>query len=359
MLRATGRVCSRCRTIIESGRKFCPNCGLLMNASNKALEISRDAPIELKIADYALESDLAASSAVDKITLLPRAVDFMIRYWQKPITRARLLGDGVRVNERQISSIYRIFDRCAAAIGTPLPELFIKQDPTFNAYTIGTNDDAVIVLHSALVDALKSDELSFVISHELGHVKSRHVTYLTVARFLGNGIVSFASALAAPLTVALHAWAREAELTADRAGLIGCGNISASLRAILMLALGSRRLLSEVSLQEFVLQDDVTQDKYGRLNLWLGQYDHPYLSSRARALVDFASTSRAKQLSDMIQRQLPAIDSVMIDCPAETVAVQRSTGNSGNTSRVRRFCACCGCELMETPPSSCPICGER
>ena len=74
----------------------------------------------------------------------------------------------------------------------------------------------------------------------------------------------------APLVVAIDAWSREMELTADRAGLIGCGSVNASLRAVLMLALGSRKLLPEVSLREFVQQHDDLQGGYAKLNLWLG-----------------------------------------------------------------------------------------
>ena len=171
------RVCPRCRILVGDGRRFCAQCGLMVaSLPGASLAVRRDAPVGLTIGDYSLSSDLAACALVDKIPLLPAAVEWAIRYWNKPMTRAELLGGGVRVSRSQLPSLFGILDWCAGAMDVPRPELIVKQDPTLNAYTVGTNDDNVVVLHSGLIDALQNDELAFVLAHELGHIKSRHVT---------------------------------------------------------------------------------------------------------------------------------------------------------------------------------------
>ena len=48
-----------------------------------------------------------------------------------------------------------------------------------NAMTFGTNDDAFILVHSALVDHFDDEELLSVIGHECGHIHNDHVVYLT------------------------------------------------------------------------------------------------------------------------------------------------------------------------------------
>jgi Zn-dependent protease with chaperone function len=207
-----------------------------------------------------------------------------ISRWSKPVERAKLLGDGIRITPRQSPSLHSILVEAAARVGVPCPELFIKQDPTFSAYTMGTNEDHVIVMHSGLFDAGEPDELQFILGHELGHIRNHHVTNMTIARFLANGVSGIVEVLAlplevlaAPLVVALDAWSREAEKTADRAGYLATLSPDASLRALVLLAAGSRKLMSEMNLSEYLSQREGLNTAQAKLHLWLGGYDHPHL----------------------------------------------------------------------------------
>ena len=61
--------------------------------------------------------------------------------------------------------------------------MYVVQSPTVNAMTIGM-DKPFIVLTTGLVDLMDTDELRFVIGHELGHALSGHAVYRTILMHL-------------------------------------------------------------------------------------------------------------------------------------------------------------------------------
>lgn len=336
--------CPWCGRTVESGRQFC--CGYFL--PNASTPIDRNAVAEFPskgIAEYALASDLALGKAVADIPILSSVARTVIAKWQSPIERARLLGDGVRITPKQVPSLYSRLAVAAERIGVSCPELFIKQDPTLNAYTVGTNKDHLIVVHSGLFDAAEPDELQFILGHELGHIRNHHVTNMTIARSLAQGFATIAGVLLLPLTAALDAWSREAEKTADRSGFIATASPDASLRALLLLAVGSRKLLSEITLSEYLVQRQGLNTAQAKIDLWFGGHDHPHLVERAHALVEFIVgpigsryfeqiASKPKQLTGNAQAG---------SAPGRDEKKRLESGDNQN-----RFCSVCGFELPES-----------
>jgi Zn-dependent protease with chaperone function len=129
-----------------------------------------------------------------------------------------------------------------------LPETFIKEGHSLNAFTFGSEERAYIVIDASLLRALSPPELMTVIAHELGHVKSGHMTYHTLAEVLGSGISLSASligldVLSIPLRLALLSWHRESEVTADRAGLLVVNDINVIGSLLPKLASGQGRTI--------------------------------------------------------------------------------------------------------------------
>lgn len=69
------------------------------------------------------------------------------------------------------------------------------EDARPNAFTFGSEDHASVVVSSGTLNLLTEHELSALFGHELGHVKSGHMLYHTVAEILGGGIGASASFL--------------------------------------------------------------------------------------------------------------------------------------------------------------------
>lgn len=133
----------------------------------------------------------------------------------------------------QFPEIYRISCDCARTLGIGMPNVFILNNPTMNAFTYAMDDiEPMVVIHSGLIERLTPGELKYIIGHECGHIQNYHSAYqylsqlvLGVGLDVTIGVISGISHLLAGLMTAgssalLAAWSRAAEVTADRAGMI-------------------------------------------------------------------------------------------------------------------------------------------
>jgi len=206
---------------------------------------------------YEHPADRAALGALRKLRGLDTAVKKFQSLFPERIIRMEHLGAAVRTSDRQFGRLHAMVRDAAGVLDLPrVPELYIKQSPELNAYTMGMAEPFV-VLHTALVDLLDPEELRFVVGHEVGHAMSGHCTYHTIARHL---VVLGAMAASVPLggigaqvlLAALGEWSRKSELSSDRAGLLVGQKREAALRALMKLAGGSH--LHEMDVAEFMLQ---------------------------------------------------------------------------------------------------------
>src|SRR4029078_1826492 len=151
-----------------------------------------------------------------------------------------------------------------------------------------------IVISAALIDHLSEVELMDVIGHECGHIQNSHVVYMTTLHFLRHAPTAFLRWSAKPAVLALNGWARRAEVTCDRAGMICTRDVEASIGCLVKLAIASQKLYSEVSIPEYLNQLKEAQ-------AGLGRYDeltrtHPYLPKRVEALPLVAETTQFRSL---------------------------------------------------------------
>jgi len=237
---------------------------------------------------YAYSADVAMLRTFKRIRPIELAAAAVVRA-SKEIMRNQLLGRTVRVSPQQFPSVHKLAVECAETLGVAVPAIYVANSPVINAYTSGTDDDAFIVIHSALVDAFEPDELKFVLGHETGHIQNKHVVYGTVLRMILEGASLFLAWFATPAQVPLMAWYRRAEITCDRAGLLCTGDLDAACRAFLKMAVGSRKLFEEMDVDAFVQQAKEGRVGVGRL---MEAFDtHPYLPKRIEALRVFADSA--------------------------------------------------------------------
>ena len=123
---------------------------------------------------------------------------------------------------------------CARILGIGIPNIYIVNDQTLNAYTIGTDDiEPLIVIHSGLYERVTPGELRCVIGHECGHIHNQHGIYNMLKQLMVAAGTSAAGLVSAQLMrlmtkgaeFLLNAWSRAAEVTCDRAGMICCERV--------------------------------------------------------------------------------------------------------------------------------------
>lgn len=241
---------------------------------------------------YAYEGDLRVLRKLRTLKPVEVAVAQTVKL-SKGFLDHEMLGNAVKVGPLQFPRIHRIVVECAQTLGIPAPRVYIVPNiATINAATYGLDDDAVIMVYAATVDHLTDEELRFVIGHECGHIQNNHVVYLTTLHILRGMLQAAAGVVLAPFLmpamVALQGWARAAEITCDRAGLLCCKDPSVATHSFVKLAIGSRRLFEEMNVAAYLDQLREAKDGYGRM----GELNksHPYLTKRIEALRVFADS---------------------------------------------------------------------
>ncbi len=268
-------------------------------------------------AAYAYSGDQKVLRTLGKITPVKLAVEATVRLWQS-IAKGQLLGSSIKVTDKHFAEIQAIAVDCARKLQIAVPTIYIAPEVgNLNAHTFGTRDDAYIVLNGVLVDHLDADELRFVIGHECGHIQNEHVVYTTALYYLMYSANIFLRWIVQPAVLALQSWARRAEITCDRAGLLCCHDPQIAERALVKLAVGSTKLADHINVEVFLEQLKESQKGPGRL-LEMTQA-HPYLPKRVAALRFFAETHFFQKAS---HRGVEATEAN--ETPAETAARGRS-----------------------------------
>lgn len=169
-------------------------------------------------------------------------------------------GNSVRVTPRQYPRAHQLLVEVCATFDWPrTPEMYVSQTPVFNAGAYGV-DDPFIVLHSAALELLEDEELRALIAHEMGHVMSGHALYHTIAAILFMVSLAALPILAGiallPVKLAVLEWSRKSELSADRAGMLGCQNAMAAQQLFMKMAGGYRGALEsgQMHLDDFMVQ---------------------------------------------------------------------------------------------------------
>ena len=246
-------------------------------------------------------SSTAFEHPTDKATLaaLRKApgIDWVFRkfneYGGDRAGRLYCLSDTVRVDRNQCPDLYQMLVESCATLDMPVPQLYIDQRPLANAFTFCV-ESPIIVLYSGLIELLDEEEWRVVLGHELGHIKAGHVLYRQIAEFLANLLMrlggrtfGLAQGLGMGLFYAFFHWYRQSELTADRAGLLVCQDVTTVLNVEMKLAGGSRKLYAQMNKDAF-LQQGRDYEEMGRdaLNSFfkLGQTlhtTHPFPAVRA------------------------------------------------------------------------------
>ena len=196
------------------------------------------------------------------------------------------------VTPPKASELAAILEQSRSRLRVAPVEAFVTPSRELNAYTFGLSSPKVIVIYSALLKVMDADELRFVIGHELGHIALGH-TYLNslVGGMAGIPSPSAASAL---LAMAFLSWNRTCEHSADRAGLLACGNPEKAISALIKLVAGTTgnsRAGLELAYRQIDAEDDTV---WGNLNEAFAS--HPMLIKRINAIRAYAASAQYRRL---------------------------------------------------------------
>lgn len=179
------------------------------------------------IPDYAFALDCSLRQKLSAMPGFRKLMQVMTSTYV-PRTKQEKMMQCLKVGPTQMPEVYAMTRDCARRLGIGMPDVFIERDFSMNAYTIATDDDSpIVVITTGMLERATPGELKACIGHECGHVHNAHSIYTAMANlFLEGaaitipGVSQALSLLSTPIALALKAWDRASEVTADRAGII-------------------------------------------------------------------------------------------------------------------------------------------
>ncbi|MBO0779546.1 MAG: M48 family metallopeptidase [Ktedonobacteraceae bacterium] len=301
--------------------------------------------------------DRAALNALQKVPGLDIIIRKFIELLPERVAYIQNVAQSVKVTSTQCPNLYASLQEACTILDMPEPELYVLNYPVPNAWTSG-HDHPYIVVTTGLLDLMNEDEILAVIAHELGHIKSGHVLYKTMARgisfllqLIGNMTLGIGQLVGRTLEAALLEWDRKSEFSADRAALLVVQDPQITLSLMMKFAGGTLFQRDQMNAQEFLKQADLYEevdanmlDRMYKL-LMVTSVSHPLIIVRAKELMNWSESTTYKGILDGFYPRTPvfgangsgpdgATGGVLIHCP-----------HCGREQTNRRFCSLCGGEI--------------
>jgi heat shock protein HtpX len=87
-----------------------------------------------------------------------------------------------KASKEKYPDYYRIVGSLTVASGLPMPELYVMESSQINAFASGRDPaHAVVCVTTGALEKLERRELEGVLAHELGHIASYDMRYMTIA----------------------------------------------------------------------------------------------------------------------------------------------------------------------------------
>ncbi|NJM65731.1 MAG: M48 family metallopeptidase [Acaryochloris sp. RU_4_1] len=259
----------------------------------------------LQAAQFRHPLDLEATQMLQQLPGLDWLVRSVLGGMAEQVLYLENISSSVLVSNKQLPDLYHLLQEACHILDLDLPQLYVRQHPTPNAYTLAMRGkQPFIVVHTSLLELLDPGEIQAVLAHELGHLKCEHGVYLTLANLLvlaAGQLSPWGGLIAKSLQMQLMAWVRCAEFTCDRAGLLVSQNAKVMASVLMKLAGGSPTLASQLNVDAFIDQArayDQVDNEWATLlkTLQTVELTHPLPVLRAREIDRWADSPSYQSL---------------------------------------------------------------
>ncbi|MGE5702203.1 MAG: M48 family metallopeptidase [Clostridia bacterium] len=204
------------------------------------------------------------------IGIIILAVLFLVPLFVHAISMAHVRKNAVRITPRQFPEVYEkikvLSERMRLA---SMPDVYVMESSgILNAFATRFFGRNMVVLYSDIFDLINQEgeeELSFVIAHELAHIKQKHIAkQLLILPAMWYPFVG-------------EAYSRACEYTCDRMAAYYTNNPAAAMNGLTILAIG-KTLYKKVDREEYLMESDRERGFF----VWLAEKlsTHPPLPKR-------------------------------------------------------------------------------
>src|SRR6516225_25016 len=190
---------------------------------------------------YEHPADRAATAALKAVPMLDTVVRKLIEWGYERALRQAFLGNAVRVGENQLPELWSSHVGVCRILDMPdVYDLYVTWGVPGGAQAIGAGKPMVVV-GSVLNEKLGSGEQRVVLAHEVGHILSDHMLYMTALNILVAVPLTMPFPIGLPLRAVravLLEWYRAAELSADRAAALAVRDPRIVCRTLMVVGAG-------------------------------------------------------------------------------------------------------------------------
>ncbi|HTG68711.1 MAG TPA: ankyrin repeat domain-containing protein [Candidatus Udaeobacter sp.] len=206
---------------------------------------------------------------------------FLLPLFAQAIMMASIRTNGVRITPQQFPEVFAIAQEQCARMGfAVVPDIYVMESSgILNAFASRFFGRNMVVLYSDLFEMIQTGgekELTYVIAHELAHIKRNHLTKrLLIIPALWFPFIG-------------EAYSRACEYTCDRMAAYFTNDAEAAMNGLTVLAIG-KTLYKRVDREQYLLQSSYEKGFF----VWLAEKlsTHPPLPKRIHAIQQFASIS--------------------------------------------------------------------
>jgi Zn-dependent protease with chaperone function len=211
-----------------------------------------------------------------------------------------LMTQARRITPHSAPGLALILDESVARLQPGDVQAFVAPGDTLNAYTFGLAPPKVVVLHSALLRVMDADEMRFILGHELGHIRLGHTWLSSLVRGM-TGAPSPSLAMVI-LQMAFLWWTRACEYSADRAGLLACGDPRKAVSALVKLAVGPG-VHTQADLRRALKYIDA-EDDHALSSLSEALTTHPMTIRRIEQLQRYSASAKYRHLQAKVDQNV-------------------------------------------------------
>jgi uncharacterized tellurite resistance protein B-like protein len=210
--------------------------------------------------------------------------------------RQNLLQHGIRLTERISPRIYRIYGATCAALGLEATaEVFCLPDADVNAFAMldlqESGEHDLIGVTSAALERLDDPELVAVLGHEIGHFLFENNR---LNALLSTDEKNPSATVLPPFGESLFLrWRKKAEISADRVGLLACGDFHPTARALIKSTFGLSEKNLNLDVGALVAQIDELKGEPQLISQTFAS--HPLLPIRLKSLELFSRSEKARR----------------------------------------------------------------
>lgn len=226
--------------------------------------------------------------------------------------RSNMEGHSLKVEKDLLGDFYNLCEDVKRTLGfDEKVDFYITGNSSVNAFSLAADEEGqpnIVNINSALFNLMTTEELRFVVGHELGHLINRDSALTRLIQFV------FPPNTEAPVTLQYKMRLHDqlAELVADRYGYMAVGNLDVCVTAFFKMASGLDLAKMNVSI-DALIADNNRRLEYFLKDKGVSRASHPVNPIRVQALNLFATAKSQSQLDNGMEELISILLKVGTD----------------------------------------------